>query len=535
MTAAVQEGFIRVDFAGPGGTSMGLRLLGLDSVGVEYEASAVATARAAGFKRWLADVTSSEVRSYPWNLWGYCASPECQSFSLAGKGEGRAALAHLAEAAYLVASGATPEDAVSLVRDEALSKSATLSLEPLLVIRDHRPRWVALEQVPGVLPLWEVYAEILRGWGYSVDFGILNAEQYGVPQTRKRAILMASLDRVAMLPKPTHSRYYSRTPAKLDDGVQKWVSMAEALGWAPSSLVGFPRRSDGRGEDIEMDGVAYRARDLRPASDPAQTITEKARSFQRFDAMGDVRSSRGTIRSIDEPAPTITSSMDNGNFQFTTLEAVERMGAGMVERHGDRPGRPIDAPAFTIRANAGGMEPGGFVWSDAEQVEALREQGRVQLRNNTSENAGVRDESEPAPTMYFGARLNKMVWEPSERAAVAAIVEPRVNNQSGTEFDLAWPLDRPAPVVAGRELITMPGANANRFNGSTKSRNDGVRVTAAEAGILQSMPADYPWQGTKTQQFQQVGNMVPALLQAAIVHALLTGPSITTRLKLSTS
>lgn len=429
-----QEGFIRVDFAGPGGTSMGLRMLGLDSVGVEYEASAVATARAAGFKRWLADVTSPEVRSYLWNLWGYCASPECQSFSLAGKGEGRAALAHLAEAAYLVAAGATPEDAVALVRDEALSKSATLSLEPLLVIRDHRPRWIALEQVPGVLPLWEVYAEILRGWGYSVDTGVLNAEQYGVPQTRKRAILVASLDRVAMLPKPTHSRYYSRTPTKLDDGVQKWVSMAEALGWAPSSLVGFPRRSDGRGEDIELDGVAYRARDLRLASDPAQTITEKARSFQRFDAMGDVRSSRGTIRSIDEPAPTITSSMDNGNFQFIEL---------------------------------------------------------------------------------------------SEREAVAAIVAPRVNNQSGTEFDLAWPLDRPAPVVAGRELITMPGANANRFNGSTKSRNDGVRVTVAEAGILQSMPADYPWQGTKTQQFQQVGNMVPALLQAAIVHALLTGPSST--------
>lgn len=479
-----QEGFIRVDFAGPGGTSMGLRMLGLDSVGVEYEASAVATARAAGFKRWLADVTSPEVRSYLWNLWGYCASPECQSFSLAGKGEGRAALAHLAEAAYLVAAGATPEDAVALVRDEALSKSATLSLEPLLVIRDHRPRWIALEQVPGVLPLWEVYAEILRGWGYSVDTGVLNAEQYGVPQTRKRAILVASLDRVAMLPKPTHSRYYSRTPTKLDDGVQKWVSMAEALGWAPSGLVGFPRRADGRDEGVELDGTMYRARDLRPASDPAQTVTEKARSLQRFDAMGVVRSSRGTIRSIDEPAPTITSSMDNGNFQFTTLEAVKRMGSGMVERYGERPGRPIDAPAFTIRANAGGMEPGGFVWSDAEQVAAHRE-------------------------------------------AVAAIVAPRVNNQSGTEFDLAWPLDRPAPVVAGRELITMPGANANRFNGSTKSRNDGVRVTVAEAGILQSMPADYPWQGTKTQQFQQVGNMVPALLQAAIVHALLTGPRST--------
>lgn len=33
------------------------------------------------------------------------------------------------------------------------------------------------------------------------------------------------------------------------------------------------------------------------------------------------------------------------------------------------------------------------------------------LRNNTSRNAGVRPLEHPAPTLYFGARLNKAVWE----------------------------------------------------------------------------------------------------------------------------
>lgn len=58
--------FIRDDFAAGGGWSQGLKMLGLADVGVEYEANAVATARAAGHKRWLADVTSDAVRNFAW-------------------------------------------------------------------------------------------------------------------------------------------------------------------------------------------------------------------------------------------------------------------------------------------------------------------------------------------------------------------------------------------------------------------------------------------------------------------------------------
>lgn len=45
-------------------------------------------------------------------------------------------------------------------------------------------------------------------------------------------------------------------------------------------------------------------------------------------------------------------------------QAVKKMGSGMVERYGERPGRSFDHPAFTIRASAGGTEPHGFVWKE---------------------------------------------------------------------------------------------------------------------------------------------------------------------------
>ena len=77
-------GVIRDDFAGPGGWSQGLRLLNLsdEEVGVEFNKAAVDTARAAGFKRWLVDVTSDAVRNYAWGpIRLYTASPPCPESS----------------------------------------------------------------------------------------------------------------------------------------------------------------------------------------------------------------------------------------------------------------------------------------------------------------------------------------------------------------------------------------------------------------------------------------------------------------------
>lgn len=78
--------------------------------------------------------------------------------------------------------------------------------------------------------MWEAYAEVLRDQGYSVVMGIMHAEQYGVPQTRKRAILIARQDGGEVkFPGPTHSKYHTRDPYRLDPGVK------------PSTPVGTPR------------------------------------------------------------------------------------------------------------------------------------------------------------------------------------------------------------------------------------------------------------------------------------------------------
>ena len=71
--------------------------------------------------------------------------------------------------------------------------------------------------------------------------------------------------------------------------------------------------------------------------------------------------------------------------------------------------------------------------------------------------------------------------------------------------------ERPATTVQGDPRLGRPG-HKDRDKGESQFEQDSVRITVHEAAILQSFPADYPWQGSKTKQFGQVGNAVPPLL-----------------------
>lgn len=239
-------------YAGPGGWDEALRLLDVHLVeGVELDPDACATATAAGHLRTRGDIRTLDPLDFD-DVTGLIASPPCQKFSAAGKGEGVATIDDLNLALAEIADGRDCSEAAAahgIVTSEG--NSATLVLEPMRFVRDLLPRWIAFEEVKEVLPVWETYAEILTAIGYSVWTGVLNAADYGVPQTRRRAFLMASRDGHVTRPKPTHSATEEWT---LFDERKPWMTMAEALGWG------------------EAECVAANALAPEPARDPARAL-----------------------------------------------------------------------------------------------------------------------------------------------------------------------------------------------------------------------------------------------------------------------
>jgi DNA (cytosine-5)-methyltransferase 1 len=219
-------------FGGPGGWDVAATRLGLDVVGIELDHAACETRRAAGLATVEGDVRDYGPDDFP-EATDAVGSPPCQPFAVGGLGRGRKALDVVLALADRLAARQDIADQLRTLDDERTG----LVLEPLrwalAAIDAGRPyQTVMLEQVPTVLPVWEAFARILRAEGYSVTTGRLSAEEYGVPQTRVRAILAAALTDEARLPGATHRRY--RKGVAQDDGapnLSPWLSMANAIGW----------------------------------------------------------------------------------------------------------------------------------------------------------------------------------------------------------------------------------------------------------------------------------------------------------------
>ena len=287
-------------FCGAGGASLGLQTAGLYLVGsYDFNADACEThaANLPSCPVTCADLKAMDPRDLPnAELW-WC-SPPCQPFSVAGKRLG----------------GDDPRDMFPWTLD---------------AIAHRKPEWAMIENPPGLMSqdsgrYFGRILDRLEAAGYRVEHRVLDAMWYGVPQFRKRVIIVATRSGARFRwPEPTHGDPVWLAP--MFDNRKPWVTVRQALGtpWdAPSFTV-----TAGEGKGAGPSDV----RKKRKANAMLRIIAE----FE------------------DRPAPTVTGPGSKGGAHFD---------GGVASRDAWRalgidPSSILDTPSATICGGVHG-QPG---------------------------------------------------------------------------------------------------------------------------------------------------------------------------------
>ena len=174
---------------------------------------------------------------------------------------------------------------------------------------------------------WAVFVAELQRLGYSVEWRVIKACDFGAPTSRERLFMIARCDGQSIVwPKPTHAK----NPAK---GQLKWRTAADCIDWT------IPSKS-----------IFGRKKDLAPA-----TLRRVAKGMRKFvldstnPFMVPIANWSGeSVQSADEPLRTVTSYPKGGAFSIVNPTLVQ---TGYGERTGQAPRVPgLDQPLSTVVA-----------------------------------------------------------------------------------------------------------------------------------------------------------------------------------------
>lgn len=210
---------------------------------------------------------------------------------------------------------------------------------------------------------WCRFVQLLEGMGYTVEWRVIKACDFGAPTSRERLFMIARCDGQPIVwPEPTHAK----NPTK---GQQKWKTAADCIDFSDLGKSIFGRKKDlapatlrrvAKGmKKFVIDNPSpfivpianWSGEAVQSADEPLRTITSWPRggSFAMASPVIAPATHQGSVRVNDplEPLPTVTCA----NRGELTLISQTLIQSGYGERPGQEPRVPgLDQPLGTVVA-----------------------------------------------------------------------------------------------------------------------------------------------------------------------------------------
>lgn len=173
---------------------------------------------------WANDLFEDAVKTYKKNIGGHIVQKDIKDVSVS----------EIPESDIIIGGFPCQGFSVANTKRNESDERNSLYKELIRVIDAKKPKFFLAENVKGLTNLsgGKVFKMILADFaalGYSVTYRILNAADYGVPQTRVRVIIVGvrnDIDFEYSFPKPVFDK-------DGENGLERWVSVRDALAEVP--------------------------------------------------------------------------------------------------------------------------------------------------------------------------------------------------------------------------------------------------------------------------------------------------------------
>ncbi|KAF0175451.1 MAG: cytosine-specific methyltransferase [Limisphaerales bacterium] len=267
-----------------------------------------------------------------------------------------------------------------------------LVLRFLEVVAALKPKVVVIENVPQFLShfhdgkrggIAQQVEEVLQELGYQVACGILNAADFGVPQLRLRAVIIASRLGAIALPVPTHGE-----PDELSGWKGKpWVTVREAIeDLPPDPPLHEPLGNSEASQFVKPAGNPFTKQMRRSGSFPLNHVTRRykprileiiaqMRPGETWDEASERMRKRFAV--LIEKAVTKGESEAQARRRLEAEGTIQRV---FYKRYYWSAYTRLDwsRPALTITANANFLGSGRFTHPELNRGITMREAARLQ-------------------------------------------------------------------------------------------------------------------------------------------------------------
>lgn len=242
-----------------------------------------------------------------------------------------------------------PNFSVAKVGGEETQLDIDLATKCAEFIRKLVPEFVTVENVRAYeqSESFKIILRQLSDLGYGYDYKVLNSANYGVPQTRKRLIVIARRDeRKPQFPVHTHE---NMLPGQASMFTKPWVGWYEAIkdlipGLPEAKLAPWQVKRLGEiGETVMMSQNSRRDEDelrMMPSPSPSPTLTTRDMQKSFAVIVGDQTHYGGEI-TIDATDPHSTLRSQENGIRLLCSHTLGSYGTNYSTAHGGSPASTV--------------------------------------------------------------------------------------------------------------------------------------------------------------------------------------------------